>query len=76
MKVKICGITRLEDAQHAAALGADFLGFIFVKESPRYRDAEHAAQIAGVSLRSRLPSKPVSGCSPGQAAGLAAGSPS
>lgn len=46
MKVKICGLTRLEDAQHAAQLGADFLGFIFAKESPRYRDAEHVATIA------------------------------
>jgi phosphoribosylanthranilate isomerase len=46
MKIKICGITRSEDAQRAAALGADFLGFIFVKESPRYRDAEHVAKIA------------------------------
>jgi phosphoribosylanthranilate isomerase len=46
MKIKICGLTRLEDAQRAAALGADFLGFIFVKESPRYRDAEHVAKIA------------------------------
>ena len=45
-KIKICGITRLEDAQRAAELGADFLGFIFVKESPRYRDAAHAAEIA------------------------------
>ena len=46
MKVKICGLTQLEDARHAADLGADFLGFIFVKESPRYRDAEHVAKIA------------------------------
>jgi phosphoribosylanthranilate isomerase len=46
MKIKICGITRAEDAQRAAALGADFLGFIFAKESPRYRDAEHVAKIA------------------------------
>lgn len=46
MKVKICGLTRAEDAQHAAALGADFLGFIFVKESPRFRDADHVAKIA------------------------------
>ena len=46
MKVKICGLTRLEDARRAADLGADFLGFIFVKESPRYRDAEHVAKIA------------------------------
>lgn len=45
MKVKICGLTRLEDARRAADLGADFIGFIFVKESPRYRDAEQIATI-------------------------------
>jgi phosphoribosylanthranilate isomerase len=37
-KVKICGITRTEDAEIAATLGADFLGFVFVKESSRFVD--------------------------------------
>jgi len=44
-KIKICGLTRLEDAVLAAELGADFLGFIFVPESPRCVDAERVAEI-------------------------------
>jgi len=45
-KIKICGLTREEDAVLAADRGADFLGFIFVPTSPRYIEPERAAEIA------------------------------
>ena len=45
-KIKICGLTREEDAVICAEQGADFLGFIFVPSSPRFVEPEKAAAIA------------------------------
>lgn len=43
--VKICGVTRLEDAQLAVELGASALGFVFWPSSPRYIPPSRAADI-------------------------------
>jgi phosphoribosylanthranilate isomerase len=46
MLIKICGITRLEDAEAAVAGGAAAIGFIFWPGSPRYIDPHRARAIA------------------------------
>lgn len=50
VRVKVCGITRLEDALEAVALGADALGFNFWPRSKRY-----CAPRTAKAIVSRLP---------------------
>ena len=51
VNVKICGITRLEDARLAVELGAWAVGLIFYPRSPRRCTLEAAAQIVGALRR-------------------------
>ena len=44
-RVKVCGITNLEDARQAVHAGADALGFIFVENTPRFVTPEQVAPI-------------------------------
>lgn len=44
-RVKICGLTTLEHARYASGAMADFLGYIFYENSPRYIEPSEAAAI-------------------------------
>jgi phosphoribosylanthranilate isomerase len=45
-RIKICGITRPEDARSAVANGVDAIGFIQWRKSPRFIEPDRAGQIA------------------------------
>ena len=45
MRIKVCGITSLDDARRCVDAGVDALGFIFVPGTPRHVTAETAARI-------------------------------
>jgi phosphoribosylanthranilate isomerase len=45
-RIKICGITRVEDAGAAARAGADAIGLVFYPPSPRFLGLEQARRLA------------------------------
>ncbi len=45
-RIKICGLTREEDVDAAVAAGADAVGFVLYRPSPRFVSAERAAALA------------------------------
>ena len=50
MRVKFCGITNKEDADHAVHLGVDAVGFIFYEKSSRYVSPEVVQEIVYFQL--------------------------
>ncbi|WP_296090379.1 bifunctional indole-3-glycerol phosphate synthase/phosphoribosylanthranilate isomerase [uncultured Treponema sp.] len=49
--IKVCGITSKEDAEKAAELGADILGFIFAEKSPRTNKPDDSEKIREIRVK-------------------------
>ncbi len=45
-RIKLCGLSRVEDVEHAVALGADAIGMVFYPPSPRALTVSQAIQLA------------------------------
>ena len=45
-RIKVCGLTRLEDVQAAVAVGVDAIGLVFYADSPRHVTIEQAKVLA------------------------------
>ncbi|MCU0234448.1 MAG: phosphoribosylanthranilate isomerase [Thermoanaerobaculales bacterium] len=54
MLIKICGLTRRADAEAAIAAGADLLGFVFRRGTPRAIDPRAAAWVGGLTGAARV----------------------
>jgi phosphoribosylanthranilate isomerase len=52
MQIKICGVTKIEDARACVEFGADMIGLNFYPKSPRYIEPEIARQIVEAIPRS------------------------
>ncbi len=45
-RIKLCGLSKADDVQHAVALGADAIGFVFYPPSPRSVSVSQAVELA------------------------------
>ena len=48
IRVKICGLMREEDVISSVEAGADAIGFVFYKKSPRYISPERAKKLVNI----------------------------
>lgn len=53
VRIKICGLTNLDDYRYAQKLAVEYTGFIFYSKSPRFVEADQAKRIvaSGLDLR-------------------------